>query len=411
MPPKEFDVIKIRHVIALTILILSLLLAHFRQDKHPDVDLGNALLIVRVLEVRDLSDSLEFYAKVLESSIVDLQGKKVKVRLYGAQSIPSKTFELNGYVKIRNNRIYVNASYMDIVRIIPTSPSLRERIIERVEEKIEDEETQRLFKTFILGESMDILNLSTQANFYTTGLVHLLVVSGFHVGIVSLFLRFLLPGRYGLYIALLGVFLYSFFVVPTEPPVLRACLMIGMAIFIRLLYARHDNLSVLLFSASFILLLHPDMINSYSLWLSFFATLYIILSLKDIGVRNRYVLPFWVSAFAFLGSAPLISTFSLTTPSSIILTPLATIPLTLFGVYGFLDLLTFMSLPVFPLEVLAKLSLSMMEIFSQLSVYFNLPLSIKEAILVSVINALLLYLAKGYYKMLAFAVYLFILHF
>ncbi len=393
------------HLKTLAIMLLALLLATLRQERLPDEDLGRGYVVLRVLSVEEGGNHLRLKAEIEGGEFPELYGRDASVRLYGAVDIPSKAFEMEGRVRVKGGRIYISGSHRDIRRVLATKESLRDRLIKRVDERIEDVNTRALFKSFILGESGDILSLSTQADFFLTGLVHLLVVSGFHVGMVALFLRYALPGRYGLYLALLGVILYSLLVVPPNPPVMRAGLMLSLVLISYILYARPDVLSILFLSTGVILFVKPEILSSYSLWLSFFATLYIILSLKDFK-GHKLLLPFWVSLFAFLGSSPLIATFSLITPSSILFTPFVSPLFTAFGFYGFLDLLTYMSLPSFPLELLSQIILSLMDMLSGFSLRLKTHISTASALLLSVLNALILYFAKGYYKLLTLIPYL-----
>jgi len=328
--------------------------------------------------------------------------------------------ELEGKVKIKNNRIYITSSYQDILDFKSKKKSIRDKFLERVDERIKDKDTRDLFKTFFLGESKDVLSLSLQANFYLTGLIHLLVVSGFHVGMLALFLRYTLPGKYGLYPSLIGISFYALFLVPLNPPVFRASLMIIFVILVKILNARQDILSILLFSVSLILLLNPDLVFSYSLWLSFFATLYIILSLRDFPSVNEISNPlknflheeklskfvssifisFWVSIYAFLATSPLIATFSYNAPFSILFSPIVSLVILPFGFYGFLQLLTFLSLPIFPLEILTHAISHILGFLSSFSPLINLKTSLEFAVLLMLTNAVFLYFLKGFHKLI-----------
>jgi competence protein ComEC len=194
-------------------------------------------------------------------------------------------------------------------------------------------------------------------------------------------LRFLAPYRLGLWLALLGVSFYALFLVPSEPPVLRAYLMI-LASILLLLYGERPNLLGILFvSGGIILLFFPEYVSSYSFWLSFCATLYILLSLRDPPRNDVVFLSFWVSFFAFLGTMPIVSLFSFSAPFSILLTPLLSIPFLAFTFYGFLDMLTFFSLPAFPLEVMGRFINTSVIFFSDFAPTLFFNFSLWEAVL------------------------------
>ena len=219
---------------------------------------------------------------------------------------------------------------------------------------------------------------------------------------------------------MIGISFYALFLVPLNPPVFRASLMIIFVILVKILNARQDILSILLFSVSLILLLNPDLVFSYSLWLSFFATLYIILSLRDFPSVNEISNPlknflheeklskfvssifisFWVSIYAFLATSPLIATFSYNAPFSILFSPIVSLVILPFGFYGFLQLLTFLSLPIFPLEILTHAISHILGFLSSFSPLINLKTSLEFAVLLMLTNAVFLYFLKGFHKLI-----------
>jgi competence protein ComEC len=169
--------------------------------------------------------------------------------------------EVYGKVRVREGRIFISATYKD-VSFANVLPSLRDRLAKRLEERIEDQEVRALALAYFLGEDQSIVPMKVQSAFLTTGLVHLLVVSGGHLSLLALMLRFLAPYRLGLWLALLGVSFYALLLVPSEPPVLRAYLMI-LASIVLLLYGERPNLLGILFvSGGVILLFFPEYVSS-----------------------------------------------------------------------------------------------------------------------------------------------------
>ncbi len=423
MPSKELGLIKQNHLLHVLILLVAILVAYLKHEKLPDSDLGKGFLVLEIMEIPETNIGeayLPLKAKVIHGDFPEIYNKQASVKLYGARNFEPGTVELEGKVRIRNNKVYITASYTDIYNFKPKEKTFRDRLLERVDEKIKDEDTKNLFKTFILGEPKDILSLSLQADFYLTGLVHILVVSGFHVGILAIFLRYLLPGKYGLLVSLGGVSFYALFIVPLNPPVFRASLMVIFVILIKLLNARHDILSILLFSVSLILFVNPELLFSYSLWLSFFATLYIILALKNSptftipaleGIPKLhksvtyFLISLWISLFAFLGTSPLISTFSYSTLYTVISSSLSSPFFFAFGVYGFLELFTFLNLPTFPLEFLTSIIKFKLQKISKFPFLLNVKSPFALALFVLILNAFFLYFLKGYHKLLALLVY------
>jgi len=135
-----------------------------------------------------------------------------------------------------------------------------------------------IIKAVLLGDRTSV-DAGTMENFRRTGLYHLLVVSGLHVGLLAvvaeLFLRFLRV-RESRRIAALLVFLsvYSA-LVELRAPTLRAALMIGMYSMARLLYRDSSALNAIA-AAGLVLLVHrPPWLFESGFQLSFMAALLI----------------------------------------------------------------------------------------------------------------------------------------
>ena len=386
----------------LLFFLLSLILAVPRSyDPYLyEEDLGEGRLILRVEGVGEVSEKgFSARVKVLGGDFPEIYEKTAFLRVYGAEDVPSKYLEVYGKVRVKEGRIFISATYKD-VSFANVPPSLRDRLAKRLEERIEDQEVRALALAYFLGEDQSVVPMRVQSAFLTTGLVHLLVVSGGHLSLLALMLRFLAPYRLGLWLALLGVSFYALFLVPSEPPVLRAYLMI-LAFILLLLYGERPNLlGILLASGGVILLLFPEYVSSYSFWLSFCATLYILLSLRDPPRKDVVFLSFWVSFFAFLGTMPILSLFSFSAPFSILLTPLLSVPFLAFTFYGFLDMLTFFSLPAFPLEVMGRFINASVMFFSDFAPTLFFNFSLWEAVLSLSLGAVLSYFLKGWEKLL-----------
>ncbi len=340
---------------------------------------------------------LSFRAEVLGGDMADLYGRKVFVSIYGLKDLPVETFSLYAKVRAKGDKVFLSGSYQDIEDIRPREQSIRYIYLKRAQEKTKDPQVKALLLTYLFGEARESLPQDMQYYFLKTGLVHLLVISGFHVGMVFLLLRYALPYPYGLLLGILGVSLYVLFLVPKEAPVLRAWLMILLWVFVRLSEGRPNALGILLLSGSLLLLIEPEFSQSFSFWLSFFATLYIILGLrlvpKDGSAFYRYgVLPHLVSFFAFMGVSPLLLSFTHTSAGSVVFSPLVGYLFLPFTAYGLLELFTFFSLPVPPLELMGKAVIQVVELLSVFDLRVGFDLSVESSFAISTLGAFLLYL-------------------
>ncbi len=338
---------------------------------------------------------LRFRAKVVGGDLPDIYGRTAFVNIYGLKDLPTEFFSLYGKVRAEGSRLFISGSYRDIEDFL-SEKTLRKSYIKRIQERIQDPQVRAFVLTYLLGEARESLPQDLQYYFTKTGLIHLLVISGFHVGMVFLLLRYLLPYPYGLLLGAVGVSLYVLLLVPKEAPVLRAWLMLLLWVLVRLSEGRPNSLGILLFSGSLLLLYRPEFSQSFSFWLSFFAVLYIILGLRLLPSEGSWAyrnlgLPFGVSLFAFLGVSPLLLSFTHTSLGSVLFSPLVGYMLLPFTAYGVLELITFFSLPTLPLELMGKAVIQVVELLSIFDLRVGFDLSVESSFTFTTFLAFLLY--------------------
>ncbi len=347
-----------------------------------------------------------FRTRVLieESELEEIEGRTALLRVYGYLPVDIRELSLIGSVSVKSNRVFVSAGANDVEYLKP-SPGIRDLLMERYRRASGDDPVASLGLSFLFGEPRELLPSETQRGFLRTGLVHLLVVSGLHVGAVALVLSKMLPRFWGLRLSLAGVLLYTLFVVPHNPPVLRASLMFVLILLCLLTFRRPNTPAILLFSGSVILLIFPHYLFSYSFWLSFFATAYIVLMLEGLEGRGLFKTAL-VSLSAFTGTAPLVSTFSHISPLSVLFTPLLTPVVLVYSLFGVVSLLTFMSLPPFVelFNLLGDIFRGSVNLLSGVSLQVYPSLSFWEAVVLTLSGAVSLYLLRGAYRLVPLAV-------
>lgn len=200
-----------------------------------------------------------------------------------------------------------------------------------------------LLKGLLLGERK-ALSQQVEDIFANTGVIHVLAVSGLHVGIVVsilfLLLRlFRLPLRLALVCVSALLPLYAF-MTGLRPSVIRATVMAVSLLIGWMLERETDPLNILGFAGLLILLFNPQSLFDVGFQLSFAATasiLYLYPKLHPLlfgwlGKRrhfwSRYVAsPFTVSVSAQLGVIPLLAYYFFTIPVVPVLANLIIVPL------------------------------------------------------------------------------------
>ncbi len=136
-----------------------------------------------------------------------------------------------------------------------------------------------ILSALILGEKSEVDEL-TRSNFANTGVIHVLAVSGLHVGYVSIILvtifgilRFPYAIRM---VCVVGGLIFYVGLTGGAPSVMRASIMAALMIFGSLLERKADILNILAAAAFIILLISPSQLLNLGFQLSFLAVLSIV---------------------------------------------------------------------------------------------------------------------------------------
>lgn len=161
-----------------------------------------------------------------------------------------------------------------------------ERMQEVCREKLEAEKIEgknlALINAIILGDK-GLLSDEQKKAFRDTGTMHILVVSGMHVGLIYLTISigFAIFGLKRNAIAkLVSIGLVWVYAITTglAPSVCRASLMISFVVIIPIINARIEHKDAVYLSLIALLLYDPGLISSYSLWLSYISVYALIQS-------------------------------------------------------------------------------------------------------------------------------------
>ena len=132
----------------------------------------------------------------------------------------------------------------------------------------------------VLWGDRTALDSATIEDFRKTGLYHLLVIAGLHVGLLTLLVEFLLRGlgcrRVTRSFIVLGFLVVYAFLVEQRAPTLRATLMIALYLVARILDREHSPLNAIGGVALILLYLRPAWLFESGFQLSFAAALLIV---------------------------------------------------------------------------------------------------------------------------------------
>lgn len=200
-------------------------------------------------------------------------------------------------------------------------------------------ENTGLLLALILGDKSE-LDYDIRQNFSDCGIVHILAVSGMHVGIIYLFLCFTIKAplkRYPVVSSIITIILLWVYAIIAglAPSIIRATLMMSSYEILKTKTDELRPLSTLYMTLFFILLFTPQNVTSLGLWLSFTAVWGILTFYNHVAYIYRFSFPPFryiynslaLSFVAQISTMPiLLYTFG-TFPNMFLLSNLLTVPL------------------------------------------------------------------------------------
>lgn len=206
----------------------------------------------------------------------------------------------------------------------------------------ENKSIASLYNALFLATPVDKTIRDVCSNF---GLSHLVAISGFHLGVISLVLYFLLHLTYNNIhqkyfpyrnkrfdiMLVISVILFSYLLfVDLVPSLLRAFVMFLFGLFLL-----RNNIKLLSFETLFIVVLSilaffPKLLFSLSLWFSVAGVFYIFLFLHYFQGMNKYLQFILFNFWIYLSMNPIVHYFFTTTTVEQLLSPIFTLLFTLF---------------------------------------------------------------------------------
>ncbi|WP_415396766.1 ComEC/Rec2 family competence protein [Sulfurimonas sp. CS5] len=276
---------------------------------------------------------ITFYTGAKES-FEDVKGKELTLEIFaGKVSFYEYLTSFYSFTRVQN---------------INETKTLKQELDSYIASQHKSENISNIYQALF---SATPLNKDLQTTFSTLGVSHLLAISGFHLGVLSGLLFFLIRPLYNFFqdryfpyrnsksdiflVVALSLLVYLNFL-GSPPSLLRAfaMLIIGFILYDRGI--KIISMQTLLLTAILLLALFPKLLFSLGFWLSISGVFYIFLFMihfKNLPKIWQFILiPFWVYILMLPYSLVIFSNFSIYHPLSIIWTTLFTIfyPLSIF---------------------------------------------------------------------------------
>ncbi len=232
--------------------------------------------------------------------------------------------------------------------------SYKTRLNTYIDSQHQDKNISLLYQALFSAKQ---LPYELQVVFSNLGISHLIAISGFHLGVLSAILFFLIKYPYRLLqnlyfpyrsykldsFILISIVLLSYLLFLDSPPsLLRAFVMLLVGFILYDRGIKIISMQTLLLSLLLILSLFPRLLFSVGLWLSVSGVFYIFLFLIYFKHRSKVwqflTLPFWVYLLMLPYSLIIFGNFSIFHPLSILLTSLFTLFYPLAMLFHFLNI-------------------------------------------------------------------------
>tara|TARA_E500000318_G_scaffold108383_1_gene119150 strand:+ start:106 stop:2103 length:1998 start_codon:yes stop_codon:yes gene_type:complete len=278
-----------------------------------DVTSGKLLFSLSVdstLKELQVDDEFLIYAK--------LEGIRPPLNLH--------QFDYRSYLEKQGIQHQIKTNYTSIVKKDSTSKTLlgiasnfREHIISKLEQKDFGTEEMGVIQALLLGKRDDISE-NTYNNYKNAGAVHILAVSGLHVGIILFLLEFVLsplerlPKGKTLKLITVVLLLWSYaFIAGLSPSIVRAVTMFSFVAYALYLNRPTNSFNIIALSMLFILLVKPLFLFQVGFQMSYaavFAIVWIYPKLQKLWFPDNLIISkTWqllsVSVAAQLGVLPI----------------------------------------------------------------------------------------------------------
>ncbi|MDO4229627.1 MAG: ComEC/Rec2 family competence protein, partial [Capnocytophaga sp.] len=254
--------------------------------------------------IKNINDAKQSNLPFLRGQIIDFTGKCTPIPVpKNPYQFDYKKYMERKYVYWRSNVVSYSAEKkLQINSIRGFAEKIRLKMFVILDENF-SKETAALLKTLLLGERSE-LDEEVYQYYIDAGAVHILAISGLHVGIVTAILLFFLQKipNIGIWkhlrLILLLLFLWSFaFLAGLSPSVLRAVTMFSFVGIALVLNRQQGRFDALMFSMLLLLLIFPNYLYDVGFQLSYAAVFSILIFYPKIEKwyipKNKFLKNVW----------------------------------------------------------------------------------------------------------------------
>lgn len=223
-------------------------------------------------------------------------------------------FDFNDY--LINNNVFFNIEIESVIKLEDKSLNYIHKIKSRINQRFKNSKTDNFIRGILLGDKSNI-DLVVIENFRQSGILHILAISGLHIGILTFGLLFILKLFYvnkSFSILITSLFLISYLIIlDYRTTVFRAVVMILLFLWSKELNRKYIPLNIISVAFLIIVFIKPSELFTPGFQLSFAAVLsifYIFRPLYDalsIRIFKKIIILFLMSFSILIGTAPILT--------------------------------------------------------------------------------------------------------
>ncbi len=311
-------------------------------------------------------------------------------------------FDYKNYLEKKHifRQVYLENANWKLTGYINNTPllwaeTIRDKLLKIYHDQDIGAQETEILSALTLGYKRE-LDRETKRVFSSAGAMHVLAVSGLHVGILFFafsfcfgFLQKLKIGRF-FYVPISIAFLWTYaFITGLSPSVLRACTMFSLIIIAGNINRRANIYNTLAASAFLLLLVNPNNLFEVGFQLSYMAVFGIVYLQPRIAglwpVKNKVGLFFWnlitVSIAAQIATFPLSTYYFNQFPTYFLLSNIVVIPAAMLLIPLGLGLLVFSKIPLLASVIAFVVKWIIYIVYYLLSAFESFPHSTPDVVL------------------------------
>lgn len=243
------------------------------------VKLDRSMIMIREKTSLNIKGNL----KINKGDIIKFQGTIDGISRNGNPYL----FNYRTYMFTKGVYTNMSATSYSVKILSKENPTLGDNLSINFEERVNNifdnnlkSNNSSIMKSIILGNS-SYLDEETQGKFRDLGLGHILAVSGLHVGLIFLFIMYILQAiglqrNLSVILSVIAIWAYGY-MIGLPASVVRASIMFSLLSLSSLIYRRYDSINIIAFTGTIMLIIRPLWILNIGFQISFVATASIIL--------------------------------------------------------------------------------------------------------------------------------------